>query len=143
MLNFEQRKYIKVYFGSPTIRARIDSVHANPPDNDKFTGEIAEGIAEKVKCSCIIATTSCNVCDLNREKSEKNAEGIDEYRIAIQQIQRHINNLNSYEKADKPYLHLAIHRMRDKHSWDIVIGALHNQTCSAIVKDWFMQRIQT
>jgi len=143
MLNFEQREYIKVYFGSSTIRAHIDSVHAHPPDNDKFTGEIAEGIAEKVNCSCIIATISRNVCDLNRERSEKNAGGIDEYRIAIQQIQRHINNLNSYEKAVKPYLHLAIHGMKDNHGWDIAIGTLHNQTCSAIIKEWFMLRIQT
>ncbi len=40
-------------------------------------------------------------------------------------------------------MHLAIHGMKDKHGWDIVIGTLHNQTCSAIVKEWFMQRIQT
>ena len=113
MLDFEQREFIKVYLGSPTIRAHIDAVHAHPPNNDKFTGEIAERIAEQVNCSCNIATVSRDICDLNRERSKKNAKVIDEYRSVIQQIQRHINNLNSYEKSIRPYLHLAIHGMID------------------------------
>lgn len=143
MLNFEQREFIKVYFGSPTIRAHIDSVHAHPPKNDMFTGEIAEGIAEQVNCSCIIATVSRDICDLNRERSKKNAGGIDEYRSAVQQIQKHINNLNPYGKSIKPYLHLAIHGMIDEYGQDIEIGTRHNQTCTVIVKEWLLQRIQT
>jgi len=143
MLNFEQREYIKVYFGSPDIRAHIDSVHAHPPNNDKFTGEIAEGIAEQVNCSCIIAIVSRDICDLNRERSKKNAAGIDEYRTAVQQIQKHINNFNSYEKSIKPYLHLAIHGMIDEYGRDFEIGTLYNKTCSVIIKNWFLHRIQT
>jgi len=143
MLNFEQREFIKVYFGSPTIRAHIYTVHAHPPCSDKFTGEISEGRAEQVNCSCIIATVSRKKCDLNRERSKKNAEGIDEYRSAVLQIQNHINNLNSYGKSIKPYLHLAIHGMIDDYGRDIEIGTLNNKTCSANVKEWLLERIQT
>ncbi len=142
MLKFEQREYIKVYFGSPTLRAHIDAVHAHPPNNDIFTGKIAEGIAEQANCSCIIAIVSRIKCDLNRERSKKNAEGIGEYRTAIQQIQNHINNLNSYGKSIKPYLHLAIHGMSNKRSQDIEIGTLYNKTCSVDLKEWFLERIK-
>jgi len=143
MLNFEQREFIKVYFGTSAIRAHIDSVHAHPPNSDMFTGKIAEGIAEQVNCSCIIATVSRDICDLNRERSKKNAAGIDEYRTAVKQIQNHINNLNVNEKSTRPYMHLAIHGMKDEHGRDIEIGTLHNKTCSTNIKNWFLNRIKT
>ncbi|KKN35174.1 hypothetical protein LCGC14_0786260 [marine sediment metagenome] len=142
ILPFKQMKFIKVFLGSKNIRTHIDAVHAHPPNNDKFTCEIAEKISEDVNCSCIIATISRNECDLNRERTKKNSKGIDEYRTVIQLIQKHINNLNSNGKSIRPYLHLAIHGMVDDYARDIEIGTLHNQTCSVNIEDWFLESIR-
>jgi len=51
-------------------------------------------------------------------------------------------NLDGNGKLSKPYLHLALHGMRDKWNLDIEIGTLHGKTCSPEVKEWFVGEIK-
>jgi len=80
MIDFIEKKYIKFHLGNEEVYSHIDAVHAYPPQSDKFTGEIAEGIVNEINCSAIIATVSRKKADINRPRNEKNCEAIDEYR---------------------------------------------------------------
>ena len=128
--------------GSNKIRSHIDALHACPPKADEFTGEIVEGVVNKINCSGIIAIVSRTIIDLNRPRNSNNEEGIDEYRQTIREILGYIGNLDRNEKLLRPYLHLAIHGMRDEGNVDIEIGTLHNKTCSPEVKKWLVNEIQ-
>ena len=137
MMNFIEKKFVKYYLGSKDIRTHIDAVHACPPNSDKFTGEIVEGMIDKINCSGIIATKSRTIVDLNRQRNESNKEAIDEYRITIRDILKHVGILNENEKLLKPYLHLAVHGMKDRINKDIEIGTSFGKSCSPKVKKWF------
>jgi N-formylglutamate amidohydrolase len=142
MEKFTEKKYIKFYLGSKDIRSHIDAIHAAPPCSDKFTGDIVEGVVNKINCSGIIAIVSRKIIDLNRPRNSNNKEEIDEYRQTIREILGNIGNLDRNEKLSRPYLHLAIHGMRDKGNVDIEIGTLHNKTCSPEVTKWLVNEIQ-
>ena len=142
MKKFIKKKYIKLYLGSKDIRSHIDAIHAAPRCSDKFTGDIVEGVVNKIDCSGIIAIVSRTRIDLNRPRNSNNKEGIDEYRQTIREILRHIGNLDGNRKSSKPYLHLALHGMKDKWNMDIEIGTLHGKTCSPEVKEWFVSEVK-
>ena len=142
MANFTNKKFIKFYMGSKKIRSHIDALHACPPKADEFTGEIVEGVVNKINCSGIIAIVSRTIIDLNRPRNSNNEEGIDEYRQTIREILRYIGNLDRNEKLLRPHLHLAIHGMKDEGNVDIEIGTLHNKTCSPEVTKWLVNEIQ-
>lgn len=142
MVNFVNKKFLKVCLGNKKINSHIDAVHACAPNADKFTGEIVAGIVKKIKCSGIVATVSRTVMDLNRPKNIKNYEAVDEYRQTIKEILQHNNILNENEKLLKPYLHLAVHGMSDDWSEDIEIGTLHGNSCSAEIKEWLIKKIK-
>ena len=128
--------------GSENIRSHIDAVHACPPKADEFTGDIVEGVVNKINCSGIIAIISRTIVDLNRPRNINNKEGIDEYRQTIRENLEHIGNLDENGKLSRPYLHLAIHGMKDKRKGDIEIGTLYGKTCSPEVKKWFVSEIK-
>jgi len=44
--------------GSKKIRSHIDALHAYSPKADEFTGDIVEGVVNKINCSGIIAIVS-------------------------------------------------------------------------------------
>jgi len=142
MVNFVNKKFIKFYMGSKNIRSHIDAVHACPPKADESTGDIVEGVVNKINCSGIIAIVSRTIVDLNRPRNINNKEGIDECRQTIREILEHIGNLDGNRKSSKPYLHLALHGMKDKWNIDIEIGTLHGKTCSPEVKEWFVSEIK-
>jgi hypothetical protein len=142
MKHFRERKFIKFYLGNIEIRSHIDALHACPPKPDKFTGDIVEGVSYKINCSGIIAIVSRTVADLNRPPNNKNKEAINEYRQTIKEILVHTGNLEKDGKLTRPYLHLAIHGMKDKWGSDIEIGTLNNKTCSPEVKKWFVSEIK-
>lgn len=142
MDNFKKKKFIKFHLGSKYIYSHIDAVHAYPPQSDKFTGEIVEGIVNEINCSAIIATVSRKKADINRPINEKNCEAIDEYRDAIRQILKHLNILDENGNLSRPYLHLAIHGMKDTYNKDIEIGTRKGITCSENVKDWVLEEIK-
>ena len=128
--------------GRKDIRSHIDAVHASPPGSDKYTGDIVEGIINEINCSGIISTVSRREVDLNRLRDKNNKEAIDEYRNTIRKILAHLNILDEAGELKKPYLHLAIHGMKDEWGKDIIIGTLHNKSCSQEIKDWFVQEIE-
>jgi N-formylglutamate amidohydrolase len=142
MKKFTEKKCIKFYLGSKDIRTHIDALHACPPEADEFTGDIAEGVVNKINCSGIIAIVSRTIVDLNRPRNSNNKEGIDEYRQTKRDILEHIGNLDGNGKLSRPYLHLAFHGMKDKWNLDIEIGTLHGKTCSPEVKEWFVSEIK-
>lgn len=142
MDNFITKKFVKFYLGSKNIYAHVDAVHAYPPQSDKYTREIVEGIVNETNCSAIIATVSRKKADINRPRNEKNSEAIDEYRDAIRQILEHLNILDENDKLSRSYLHLAIHGMKDKYNKDIEIGTRNGITCSENVKDWVLEELK-
>ena len=142
MANFTKKKFIKFYLGKEEIRAHIDAVHACPPEADEFTGEIVEGVVNKINCSGIIAIVSRTTVDLNRPRNNNNKEAIDEYRQTIREILEYIDILDKDTELSKPYLHLAIHGMKDKPNENIEIGTLNGKTCSPEVKEWFIKEIE-
>jgi len=141
MVNFARKKFIKFYFGSKAIRSHIDAVHACLPRVDKFTGDIVEGVVNKINCSGIVAIISRTTADLNRPRNNNNKEAIDEYRQTIREILEHTNTLDNNGRLLKPHLHLAIHGMKDIDI-EIVIGTLYGKTCSPEVKEWFVNEIK-
>ena len=141
MLNFTKKKFNKFYLGSKEIRAHIDAVHAHPPKVDKFTGEIVEGVVDKINCSGIIAIVSRTTVDLNRLRNNENKEAIDEYRQTIREILKQTNILDENGRLLRPYLHLAIHGMKGRDN-EIEIGTRHGETCSPEVKNWFVNEIE-
>lgn len=142
MDNFTEKKFIKFYLGNKEIRLHIDAVHACPPKADELTGDIVEGVVNKINCSGIIAIVSRIIVDLNRPRNRNNKESIDEYRQTIREILIHTDNLDENVKLTRPYLHLAIHGMKDKWDNDIEIGTLYGKTCSPEVKSWFVNGIK-
>lgn len=141
MVNFTAKKFVKFYLGSKKIRSHIDAVHACPPSADNFTGDIVEGVVNKINCSGIIAIVSRTIADLNRPRNNKNKEAIDEYRQTIREILEHTSTLDKDGRLARPYLHLAIHGMKDRDK-EIVIGTLHGKACSPEVKEWFVGEIK-
>lgn len=127
------KKFIKFYLESKEILSHINAVHAYTPKADEFTGNIVGGVVNKINCSGIIAIASLTTVDLNRPRSSNNKRTIDEYKNTIREILRHINIPNEDGKLIKPYLHLAIHSMRDRDK-EIEIGTLQGKTCSPEVK---------
>ena len=127
--------------GREKIRSHIDAVHACPPHGDEFTGDIVEGVVNKINCSGIIAIVSRTIADLNKPRNSNNKEAIDEYRQTIREILQHINILDKNGRLIRPYLHLAIHGMRDRDK-EIEIGTLQGKTCSPEVKNWFVNEIK-
>lgn len=142
MSNWIKKKFIKYHLGGGKIRAHIDAVHAHPSESDEFTGNIVEGVVSKINCPGIIAIVSRTIADLNKPRDNKNEEAIDEYRQTIKEIMVHIDNFDESGQLLKPYLHLAIHGMKDKWNRDVEIGTLHGKSCSAEVKDWFVIQIK-
>jgi len=142
MKKFTEKKYIKFYLGSKDIRSHVDAIHAASPCSDEFTGDIVEGVVNKINCSGIIAIVSRTIFDLNRPRNINNEEGIDEYRQTKREILEYIGNLDGNGKLSRPYLHIALHGMKDKWNVDIEIGTLHGKTCSPKVKEWFVSEIK-
>ena len=141
MKEFIEKKFVKFCLGSKEVHCHIDAVHASPPKHDKFTGDIVEGIAKEINCSAIIATVSRTIADINRSRNEENGEAIDEYRASIRQILEHLNIIDIDGTLLKPYLHLAIHGMKDKNNNEIEIGTRYGATCSEHVKNWVVEEI--
>jgi len=142
MTDFIRKKYVKFQLGNEEIYSHIDAVHTYPPQSDKYTGEIVEDIVNEINCSAIIATVSRKYKDINRPRNEKNCEAIDEYRDTIRQILEHLNILEENDKISRPYLHIAIHGMKDKYNEDIEIGTRNGVTCSENVKEWVIEELK-
>jgi hypothetical protein len=132
---WQQAKFLKWRPGCAGSRILIDAVHAAGPRADARTGVIADVAAARLGAHCIVATTSRTVADLNRPRTAKNAEAIDEYRSVIHRLLESAKVLDGGGKIRHPFLHIAVHGMRDNVRCDIEIGTRHGQTCSQDVSD--------
>ena len=141
MAIFNEQKFTKFHLGNNNIRTHLDAVHACPPEADEFTGEIVEGVIDKAGCSGIIAVVSRTKADLNRPRARRNKEAIDEYRKTLRLILEHLNILDKQGKLFKPYLHLALHGMKDDWNQEIEIGTLRGQSCVPEIRDWLVESI--
>lgn len=130
MIDFIKKKYIKFYLGNKYIYSHVDAVHACPPLSDKFTGEIVEGIVNRINCSSIIATVSRRNANLNRPRNNESREAIDECRLTIRQILKHLDILEKDGNLKRPYLHLAIHGMKNDWNKEIEVGTRFDKSCS-------------
>lgn len=143
MVNFKQERYVKLYLGNKEIRSHLDAIHAVSPDADLFTDIIVEGVIKKINCHGIISTVSRTEADLNRYPCPQNKEAINEYRSAIKDILKYLNILDKSDNLIKPYLHLAIHGMKDSVHTPLAIefGTRYGETCSPEIKEWFIEKI--
>lgn len=134
---FEQKEFIKVKHATYTPWVLIDAVHAQKPHSDAHTGEIAELVAERTGCHCIIAIVSRDDVDLNRPPSTgtRSETAVREYRDSIKSMLRDGKILES-GKLQHPFLHLAIHGIRDDYGLDIDLGTRYGKSCSPLIRNW-------
>ena len=136
-------KYLRYNIGDDHPNILIDAVHAHAPRADKYTGEIVECVANTTGCNCIIGTVSRDVADLNRPIDKSgNPEANKEYRNTIRSILMEHNLLDSEQKLKEPFLHLAIHGMKDSHQIDVELGTRHRKTCSPEIRTWLKKQFE-
>ncbi len=136
---FDDKEYIKSRSATHTPWVLVDAIHAAKPNSDLHTGIIASKVAEITGCHCIIATVSRNVADLNRPHSTKNKKAIREYRDCINYMLE-TSRLLRGEKLAYPFLHLAIHGMKDREDKDIELGTRHGRSCSPLIQTWIYKQ---
>ncbi len=137
-----KEKYFYYHVGNAVLSSHIDAVHAASPKADKFTGVIADSVIRNCNASGIIARVSRTLMDVNRARELKNAPAIDQYRNIIRTLLDSKKLLNENEKLKRPYLHLALHGMRDDRKADFIIGTCYGESCSDNVAGWFLQELK-
>ncbi|NGQ93617.1 N-formylglutamate amidohydrolase [Brevibacillus sp. SYP-B805] len=139
-----QRTFLKYNKGNGFVCCHIDALHAMPPVADLFTDRIVTGLMEKTGCAGIIGTVSRKKADLNRSPDGENNAAIREYREALQEILEHVGVLDPERRfVTKPYLHLAMHGMKDLHHgpYAIEIGTRNGKSCSAEIRAWLREML--
>jgi hypothetical protein len=142
LINFIEDKYIAYYLGKLDIYCHIDAVHSEKPRADINTKELVIEIIKNTDCSGIYALISRKYMDLNRPLNQTNKPAILEYRNAIFSILNHLKLLDSSEKIIKPYLHLALHGMKNNKKKEIEVGTRNNETCSEDIFIWFCNKLK-
>lgn len=141
-VDFVEGNYVKYHLGSSNTYVYIDAVHAQPPKADLYTAEIVHGVIKKTNCSGLISKISREVADLNRPICKNNKKAVLEYRKAIHYILNHLNVLDESNNLIAPFLHIAIHGMKNYENKDIQIGTLNNTLCDYKVSKWFIKQIE-
>ncbi|MBA7531767.1 hypothetical protein ES705_23988 [subsurface metagenome] len=142
MITFEKGKYIAYYLGNPNINCHIDAVHSKRPQGEINTKKLVIEIIKNTDCSGIYALTSRMDMDLNRPLNEVNKPAILEFRETILSILKNLKILDRSKKLIKPYLHLALHGMKNYAHKEIEIGTRNNQTCSNEIFVWFQKKLE-
>jgi len=142
MSQFIKKKYIALFLGDPKLNCHIDAIHSKGPNGEVNTRRLVKRITKNTGCSGIYALISRKKMDLNRPLNKTNELAIKEFRDAINSILKHLKILDEKKKLTKPYLHLAIHGMKDRQNKDIEIGTRYNQTCSKNVFLWFKNQLE-
>ena len=142
MIIFRDGKYIAYYLGNPNIHCHVDAVHSKSPKEDINTKELVIAIIKNTNCSGIYALISREYMDLNRPLNENNKPAIFEYRTAIFSILNHLKILENSKKLIKPYLHLALHGMKNNALKEIEVGTRNNETCSDGIFIWFRKNLE-
>ncbi len=142
LTTFKEEKYIAYYLGNPNINCHIDAVHSKGPKGEINTKKLVIEIIKKTDCSGIYSLISRTDMDLNRPLNETNEPAILEYRTVVFSILNHLRILDSHKKLIRPYLHLALHGMRDNIQKEIEVGTINNQTCSDEILIWFRTKLE-
>lgn len=142
IVEFKYGKNIKHRVGGKAINAYIDAVHAFPPTSDDYTNFIVEGVIRNTNCSGLVAITSRTIADLNRPINPQNQEAVLEYRAAITEIVTRLELLDDNNEIQRPYLHIAVHGMKDRPNKDIEIGTRNGELCNSKVKSWFIDKMR-
>lgn len=79
---------------------------------------------------------------MNRPRNNESREAIDEYRLTIRQILKHLDILEKDGNLKRPYLHLAIHGMKNDWNKEIEIGTRFGKSCSKPVRHWFINELK-
>jgi len=141
-----ERRFIAYYPGNGGLRVHVDAVHAAPPNEDKFTEEIATAVAARTGCACMVAKASRDEVNLNREPDPLDplsVEAMKEYRDVIKDALLACGVLDGETgQVLAPYLHLGIHGMADRHYGPhaIEIGTRRGMSCSGAVSNWFLRK---
>jgi N-formylglutamate amidohydrolase len=139
---FVENDELKIALGVMGFRVHVDAVHAAKPKSDLLTGELVEKIVSLYPCSGIIAKISRQIADLNRAPIADNPTSVvvtRAYRDAIHRILEHNQLLDEHHQGLwLPYLHIALHGMRDDHNTPhtIELGTRYGQSCAPEVRDW-------
>ena len=139
-MKFSRRSCVEYAMSSRSPRVLVDAVHAASPGGDSFTGRIARRVAEDTGCHCIIGVISRRLADLNRPPNDANMAAINEYRSVIHEMLQESDLLRATGMLDRPFLHLAIHGMKDRTDRDVELGTLHGASCDHEVIDWIEPR---
>jgi len=142
LITFKKGKYIAYYLGNSSINCHIDAVHSKNPNGEINTKNLVTEIIKNTDCSGIYALISRKNMDLNRQLNETNEPAILEFREAIFSILKHLKILDNSKKLIKPYLHLALHGMKNYRHKEIEIGTRYNQTCSNEIFEWFRKKLE-
>lgn len=134
MVAFSRGRFVRYLPAGRTPTVLIDAVHAAAPKSDAHTGGIAEAAAKRLGSHCIVALVSRTRADLNRARTEANADAIDEYRAAIRACLKSAGLLLPSGSVGRPFLHIAVHGMRDNPRCDVEVGTRHGQTCRPFVE---------
>lgn len=142
MITFNKGKYIAYYLGNPNINCHIDAVHSKRPREDINTKKLVIEIIKNTDCSGIFALISRTEMDLNRPINETNKPAILEFRKAIHSILNHLRILDNNNNVIQPYLHLALHGMKNNAFKEIEVGTRNNETCSDEIFIWFRKKLE-
>ena len=133
---FVEKRFVRYLNNNSNIL--LDAPHSTPPGREWFTDEIARKIALELKFNCIISKVSRRTeADLNRDFEfplplQREARG--EYISVIKELYSSLNR-------SAPYLHIAIHGMRNRDYKDIEIGTLFGEICSDEIENWFYKKL--
>jgi len=133
---FIEKRFIRFINNKSNIL--IDAPHAKSPNKELYTDEITEAVSVRNKFNCIISKVSRTTeADLNRSLNfplPLQKEARNEYISTLREL---------YESSNKnlPYLHIAIHGMKNRESKDIEIGTIFGKICDSEIEEWFYQNL--
>jgi hypothetical protein len=138
-IRFVSLNNIKYHEGNGFVCCHTDALHAMPPEADLYTDSIVVKLIALTGCAGIIGTVSRKTADLNRIPSVANEAAWKEYKEALSGFLRRLDILDTDDhRLTKPYLHLAIHGMKDQYygPYAIEIGTRYGKSCSPNVREW-------
>ncbi len=130
------------YLGNPNIHCHVDAVHSKNPDGEINTKKLVIEIIKNTDCSGIYSLISRRYMDLNRSPVEDNEPAILEFREAIFSILNHLKILDNKKNLIQPYLHLALHGMKDYPHKEIEVGTRNNEVCKFDIFIWFRNKLE-
>jgi hypothetical protein len=122
--------------GNPDIPVIVEALHAQPPRDDRFTGEIVEALSEGKDIGAIICNVSRDLVDLNRPVGSNCPA---EARLDYDNVIANILEDCSYDSG--PFLLLSVHGCLNSSDCDhsFFLGTYHGKSCRPEVQDWIIE----